>query len=62
MIFAVALTVRAGYRRSSTLVAAALCAVVIVVLFKSLLQVKLPSGLFYEYLPDGLRQIMLTYF
>ena len=62
LIFAVALAVRVGYRKTSTLVAAACAAVVIVVLFKTMLKVNLPSGLIYESLPDGLRQIMLTYF
>lgn len=60
--FALALAVRVGYRKISTLVISALSAVVIVVLFKTLLKVNLPSGLMYESLPDGLRQIMLTYF
>lgn len=60
--FAVALTLRAGYRRPFVVISAAVSAVVIVVLFKTLLQVNLPSGLIYDYLPDGLRQIMLTYF
>lgn len=60
--FAIALTLRAGYRRIPALVAAAVGASVIVVLFKTLLKVNLPSGLIYETLPDGLRQIMLTYF
>jgi hypothetical protein len=62
VVFAVALTVRAGYRRAKMLIIAALSAIVIVVLFKSLLHVNLPSGLIYNALPDGLRQIMLTYF
>ena len=62
VIFAVVLTFRVGYRKISTLAAAAITAVIIVVLFKALLKVNLPSGLVYESLPDGLRQIMLTYF
>lgn len=62
IVFAVALALRAGYRSVSTLIAAAVCAVTIVLLFKTLLKVNLPSGLIYESLPDGLRQIMLTYF
>lgn len=60
--FAVVLTLRAGYRSPRIVIAAAFTALVIVVLFKTLLQVNLPSGLIYESLPDGLRQIMLTYF
>lgn len=60
--FAVALVLRAGYRSAAMLWGAVAASVVIVVLFKSFLQVKLPAGRVYEYLPDGLRQIMLTYF
>jgi len=62
IIFAVALCFRVGYRSKVMLIAAAFSALVIVLLFKTLLQVNLPSGLIYESLPDGLRQIMLTYF
>ena len=62
IFFAVALAFRAGYRRIWTLVIAAVVAVVIVLLFKTLLKVNLPAGLIYESLPDGIRQIMLTYF
>ena len=62
VLFAIALVWRAGYKSSGALASAALCAVVIVVLFKSFLQVKLPGGRIYEALPDGVRQIMLTYF
>jgi len=62
MIFAVALALRAGYRSRVALGSAVVGAVVIVLLFKTFLQVKLPSGRIYEALPDGLRQIMLTYF
>ncbi|SMX27246.1 Tripartite tricarboxylate transporter TctB family protein [Pelagimonas phthalicica] len=62
VIFAVVLTFRVGYRKASTLGAAAIAAIVIVLLFKTMLKVNLPSGLIYESLPDGLRQIMLTYF
>lgn len=62
IVFAVALCFRAGYRSRGMLIAAALSALAIVLLFKTLLQINLPSGLIYESLPDGLRQIMLTYF
>lgn len=62
VVFAVLLTLRAGYRSRGPIIAAVLSAIVIVLLFKTFLQVKLPSGRIYELLPDGLRQIMLTYF
>ncbi len=60
--FAVLLTLRVGYRRLSTLAVAALSAAIIVLLFKTLLKVNLPSGRFYEVLPEGLGQIMRTHF
>ncbi|MEO1679746.1 MAG: tripartite tricarboxylate transporter TctB family protein [Pseudomonadota bacterium] len=60
--FAVLLVLRVGYRSPAAIGSAVVSAVAIVVLFKSFLQVKLPGGRIYEALPDGLRQIMLTYF
>ena len=62
VLFAVALALRVGYRKVSTLVIAAVSAVLIVLLFMTFLKVNLPSGLIYDSLPNGLRQIMLTYF
>ena len=62
VLFAVLLTLRAGYRGLPVLGAAMLSALIIVVLFKTLLKVNLPAGQLYESLPDGLRQLMLTYF
>ncbi len=62
VVFSILLTLRAGYRNRVVLMAAVASAVVIVLLFKTFLQVKLPSGKVYGVLPDGLRQIMMTYF
>jgi putative tricarboxylic transport membrane protein len=62
VIISVLLALRVGYRNVFMLGTAAASAVIIVVLFKTILKVNLPSGLIYEALPDGLRQIMLTYF
>ena len=62
VVFALLLSLRVGYRSALALGSAAASALVIVVLFKTLLGVNLPSGQIYEVLPDGLRQIMLTYF
>lgn len=61
ILFTVCLTLRSGYRSLKSVLLAALVAIVIVVLFKSLLQVKIPGGAIYEWLPDGLRSFMLTY-
>lgn len=61
-LFAVLLVLRAGYRSFKALAWAVISAVLIVLLFKTFLKVNLPAGQIYEALPDGLRQIMLTYF
>ncbi len=62
LLFALLLALRAGYRSKRVLASIALAGFATVVLFKTLLQVKLPAGQIYEYLPDGLRLFMLAYF
>ncbi len=62
MLFAVALSYRLGYRGLKILGSAALFGAIVVVVFKSLLQVKVPGGAAYEHLPGTLRAFMLTYF
>ncbi|WP_425102346.1 tripartite tricarboxylate transporter TctB family protein [Tropicibacter sp. S64] len=62
VVFAVLLLIRCGYGSLRMLGWGAITAFAIVVLFKAFLQVKLPGGAVYEFLPDGLRQFMLTYF
>lgn len=61
LLFTLLLTWRVGYRDRRMFAAAAVMAVVIVVVFKSFLQVKIPAGQVYEYLPDGMRNFMLLY-
>lgn len=62
ILFAVLLSLRAGYRSWRVMAGMGGMAVVIVVVFKSFLQVKIPGGALYEALPGGLRAFMLTYF
>lgn len=62
VILAVLLTLRVGYRGGLAIGSATLGALVIVVLFKTFLRVNLPAGRIYNSFPDGLREIMLTYF
>lgn len=62
VLFAVLLSLRLGYRGFRMLGSAALFGVVVVVVFKSLLQVKVPGGAIYEYLPTAPRSFFLTYF
>lgn len=61
LVFTVLLTLRAGYGSKTYLLAAAGAGLAIVILFRGLLQVKIPAGAIYEYLPDGLRVFALTY-
>lgn len=62
ILFCAALTYRLGYRSRRTLLAAVLTGIATVVIFKSLLSVKIPGGLVYEYLPDAVRNVMIVYF
>ncbi|TNF17413.1 MAG: tripartite tricarboxylate transporter TctB family protein [Rhodobacteraceae bacterium] len=61
LIVVLLMLVRLGHARRATLAWGAVAAIAIVVLFRAVLQVKLPSGAIYDVLPDGLRQIMLIY-
>lgn len=62
LLVSVLLVLRSGYRDRGILVAMVLLSFVIVVVFRGVLQVKLPSGAVYDYLPDGIRQIFFLYF
>jgi len=61
IIFCVLLCLRAGYRSWRMVLYSTIIAVLIVVLFKSFLQVKVPGGQLYELLPDAIRSFFLTY-
>lgn len=62
ILFCCFLVIRSGFRRRRDVATAAAFGIVVVVLFKSLLQAKIPGGTAYHYLPDALRNIMLVYF
>lgn len=62
IIVCLLLALRSGYRGPKMLSASVVGGVLVVVIFKSLLQVKVPGGQIYEYLPTALRSFMLTYF
>lgn len=62
IVFAMALAYRLGYRGTRYLGSAAVFGLVVVVVFKSFLQVKVPGGAIYEFLPGALRAFFLTYF
>ncbi len=61
IIFGLALSVRMGYRSRKMLAVSVLTSSAIVVTFKSFLQVRVPGGAAYEFLPDAMRSFMLTY-
>jgi hypothetical protein len=62
LVFCLALTRRLGYRSARMLAASLLVALAVVVLFKSVLQVKIPGGALYDLLPHGVRNVMILYF
>lgn len=62
LIFSVVLALRLGYRGAKYILSAAAFGFVVVLVFKAFLQVKVPGGAIYEYLPTAARSFMLTYF
>ncbi len=62
VVFAVGLAIRLEYRSPKWLATSALSAFIIVLVFKTFLQVKVPGGQIYELLPTALRGFMLTNF
>ncbi|MFT6659307.1 tripartite tricarboxylate transporter TctB family protein [Maritalea sp.] len=55
------MTWRLGYRSKTHFVSAVLTGVLIVLVFKSFLQVKIPGGALYEFLPAAVRSIAILY-
>lgn len=62
VVFTGTLAFRMGYRKGTTLFWAAFAGLSIVIVFKTLLQVKIPGAAVYEYLPSALRNFMIVYF
>lgn len=62
ILFGVLLTLRLGYSGLKWVLISTFSAIFVVLLFKAFLQVKVPGGLIYEYLPNGWRSFMLVYF
>lgn len=62
ILFCLLLAIREGYRSMGSLVIAAFMGAAIVLLFKTFLQVRIPGGIVYEYLPDGIRNFMILNF
>ncbi|MCF3595195.1 tripartite tricarboxylate transporter TctB family protein [Rhodobacteraceae bacterium LMO-12] len=62
VVFVLLMTWRVGYRERKMMVISVGFAVAVVVLFKMFLQVKIPGGAFYEYLPGALRSFFIMNF
>jgi len=61
LLFSIFLTFRVGEATRVNLAAAVGFSVAVVVIFRALLQVKIPAGHIYEALPDGIRAFALLY-
>ena len=62
ILLAVLLSYRVGYRSRRIILSSLFSSIIIVLLFKSFLQVKLPSGYVYDYLPSSIGYLMYNYF
>lgn len=62
LLFFSLLTYRVGYRTRKMICISLLTAFSVVVIFKSLLQVKMASGEIYDYLPNSLATFFIVYF
>lgn len=62
ILFTQVLVFRMGYRKRSYKIAGLGFAICVVVIFKSFLQVKIPGGAIYEYLPAALRNFLILNF
>ncbi|WP_232962238.1 tripartite tricarboxylate transporter TctB family protein [Paracoccus tegillarcae] len=61
LFFCLFLAVRTGFRTANMLLYAAVFACVTAIFFRGFLQVKIPAGAIYDYLPEPLRGIALIY-
>ncbi|WP_371170871.1 tripartite tricarboxylate transporter TctB family protein [Aliiroseovarius sp. 2305UL8-7] len=61
VLFAVFLVLRTGFRSPQMITYAVLFGVCVSIIFRAFLQVKIPAGAIYEYLPDTIRAFALTY-
>ncbi|MEO9781943.1 MAG: tripartite tricarboxylate transporter TctB family protein [Sedimentitalea sp.] len=61
VLFCVFLAFRTGFRDMRALLAAAVFAVGVVIVFRGILAVKIPAGAIYDYLPDAIRSFALIY-
>jgi len=61
VLFAVFLALRTGFRTPGVIGIAVFFGVAVTFIFRAFLQVKIPAGALYQYLPDTMRVFALTY-
>ena len=61
LAYFVLMTFKTGYRSKKMYAVAIMVAIVVVVLFKSLLQVKIGPGMWYDMLPQGISNFFIVY-
>lgn len=61
MLFAAFLAIRTGFRSRGAIGISLTFGAVVAIVFRALLQVNIPAGRVYEYLPDSVRVFALTY-
>ncbi len=61
MLFAAFLAARTGFRTPGTIGISLLFGAIVAILFRAFLQVNIPAGRVYEFLPDSVRVFALTY-
>jgi hypothetical protein len=62
MLFCALLAVRVGYRAPQTVASAVAVGIGIVLVFKTLLSVKIPGGAAYDVLPEAVRNFLIINF
>lgn len=62
VVFVPLLARRLGYRSARMMLASVVFAIATVVVFKSILAVKIPGGMIYEYLPGAIRSFFILNF
>lgn len=62
ILFFIFLCLRTGYWQPKMLLIGIVISVLIVLLFKTFLQVKIPGGQIYDWFPDHIRNFLISYF
>ncbi|WP_306046608.1 tripartite tricarboxylate transporter TctB family protein [Nioella sp. MMSF_3534] len=61
ILFSLFLTIRLGYRSHTAIIMSVLFGLSVVLVFRTGLQVRIPPGQIYQYLPDSIRTFAMVY-